>query len=56
MPKEAVTADRVYKTTFTYRFSGHELAPGQNLKLTVTTDSYHDFEIVTDTYKPTIEF
>ena len=50
--KQVTESYRRYKTTFTYRFSGREVGSGKTLKLTVTLNSFHDVEIVTDTRKP----
>jgi TonB family protein len=60
MPKNSGGPDREYKTTFTYRFSGREVGGSDEdetpLKLRVTVTSFHEIEIISDTYKPTIQF
>lgn len=60
IPKNSVGPDREYKTKFTYRFSGHEAEGsdeyGPPLKLSVTVTSFHDIEVISDTYKPTLQF
>jgi hypothetical protein len=44
-----------YYTTFEYRLSGRELTTGQTKKLTVTFESFHKVEIVTDVYQSTAD-
>jgi TonB family protein len=48
--------ERKYETTFEYRLSGKELAAGQTRKLTVSLESFHKLEIVTDVYQPTVNY
>ena len=50
------TVDRNYETIFTYRLSGRELAVGETKRLTVTLESFHSVEIVTDTNPPTVTY
>lgn len=45
------TVDRKYETTFTYRLSGRELPGGAIQKLTVSIESFHSVEVVTDAYR-----
>ncbi len=48
--------ERKYETTFTYRLSGKEL-PGSAVKrLTISLESFHQVEIVTDVYEPTVSY
>jgi TonB family protein len=47
--------ERKYETTFRYRLSGRELAGGTK-KLTVSFESFHNIEIVTDVYQPTVNY
>jgi TonB family protein len=47
--------ERKYETTFKYRLSGRELAGGTR-KLTVSLESFHNIEIVTDVYQPTVNY
>lgn len=49
------TVERKYETTFKYRLSGRELAGGTK-KLTVSLESFHNVEIVTDVYQPTVNY
>ena len=59
MPLHAPDSSQKYETKFSYRFSGHEVdgddESGPVLRLTVSVDSFHQIEIVTDTYKPTLQ-
>jgi len=48
--------ERKYETTLEYRLSGRELSGGQTRRLTVTLESFHKMEIVTDVYQPTINY
>jgi len=48
--------ERKYETTIEYRLSGKELAAGQTRKLTVSLESFHKMEIVTDVYQPTVKY
>jgi hypothetical protein len=50
------TVERKYETTLEYRLSGRELAAGQTKKLTVSLESFHKVEIVTDVYQPTVNY
>ncbi|MDR3720321.1 MAG: energy transducer TonB [Candidatus Acidoferrales bacterium] len=60
IPKKSTEANQEYKTTFTYRFSGREVEgdeeSGKALKLTVTVSSFHEIEVISDTYKPTMQY
>jgi TonB family protein len=47
--------ERKYETTFKYRLSGRELAGGVK-KLTISLESFHNIEIVTDVYRPTVNY
>jgi hypothetical protein len=47
--------ERRYYTTFEYRLSGRQLATGQTKKLTVSFESFHKVEIVTDVYQSTAD-
>lgn len=48
--------ERKYETTFKYRLSGRELTAGSTKKLTVSLESFHSVEIVTDVYQPTVNY
>ena len=48
--------ERKYETTFEYRLTEGELAPGQTRKLTVSLESFHKMEIVTDAYQPPVNY
>jgi TonB family protein len=50
------TVDRKYETTFKYRLSGRELPGGATKRLTVSLESFHQVEIVTDVYEPTVNY
>jgi hypothetical protein len=47
--------ERKYETTFKYRLSDKELVGGTK-KLTVSLESFHNLEIVTDAYAPTVNY
>ena len=47
------TVDRTYETTFEYRFSGKTIPALEAKKLTVTLESFHRVEIVTDLFEQT---
>ena|SRR5437899_3949107 len=48
--------ERKYETTFEYRLTDRVLAPGQQQKLTVSLESFHKVEIMTDAYGPTVNY
>ena len=43
--------ERTYETTFEYRFSGKTLPDSETRKTTVTLESFHRVEIVTDLFE-----
>ncbi len=48
--------ERKYETMFEYRLSDRVLAPGQQRKLSVSLESFHKLEVVSDAYgQPSIE-
>jgi len=59
MPTHSPDASQKYKTKFYYRFSGRQVEgddeSGPTLRLTISVDSFHQIEIVSDTYKPTLQ-
>jgi hypothetical protein len=48
--------ERKYETTLEYRLSGRELTGDQTRRLTVTLESFHKMEIVTDVYEGTVNY
>jgi TonB family protein len=59
LPDPPPDPSRKYATKFLYRFSAHQLdgedPDGPPLKLTVSVDTYHEVEITTDTYRPSLQ-
>jgi len=50
------TVDRKYESTFKYRLSGREVSGSATKKLTVSLESFHQVEIVTDVYEETASY
>ena len=48
--------ERKYETTFKYRLSGKEVPASATRRLTVSLESFHQVEIVTDVYEPTVDY
>ena len=47
--------DWKYDTIFRYHFSGKELQSNESVKLTTTVDSFHRIDVMSDSYKPTMQ-
>jgi|SRR5579862_2580361 len=44
-----------YDTTFRYHLSGKELQSNESAKLTIIVDSFHRIDVMSDSYKPTMQ-
>jgi len=52
IPAAAQQPELKFRTTFQYHFSGRAIELNETRRLTVTVDSFHKIEAVTDEYKP----
>jgi hypothetical protein len=53
IPKDLPESALKCETTFRYRLSGRKVEMGEIARLTITVDSFHHIELVSDAYEPT---
>ncbi|PYU67965.1 MAG: hypothetical protein DMG49_17300 [Acidobacteria bacterium] len=56
LPKNLFRTEWKYDTTFRYHLSGRELKSNETAKLTVVVDSFHQIEVMSDAYKPIMQY
>jgi TonB family protein len=56
LPRNLFRTEWRYDTTFRYHLSGKEVASGETAKLTIVVDSFHRIDVMSDAYKPIIQY
>jgi TonB family protein len=56
LPKSLFRTEWKYETIFHYHSSGRELQSNEIAKLTIVVDSFHHIDVMSDMYKPIMQY